>query len=489
MFKDLREYIEFLKSKDDLVVIDELVDQDLEITEITDRIVKTDGPALYFPNVKNNDIPLLINIFGSKRRMCWALGVDDLNDLGDKVEQVLGMVSNPPTSLFDKFNALAKIAGVAKSQPKIISTKTRRAPCQEVVISGEDVDLNMFPVMKCWPDDAGRFITLPLVVTKDPETGIRNVGTYRMQIFDDKTTGMHWQTHKVGAQHYQDSNISGKQKLEAAVVIGSDPITTWAGSLPVPPNIDEFIVAGFLRGKPVELVKCQTIDVEVPANSEIILEGYLNLGELRTEGPFGDHTGYYSEADEYPVFHVTTITHRKDPIYLSTMVGTPPTEDYFMGLASTRLMLPALKMVLPEIVDISMPAEGIFHNLLIISIKKSYVGHAKKVMNAIWGLGLLMLTKTIVIVDSDVDLSDYSQVAWRVLSNIDPEKDILISEGPLDDLDHASNTPKYGSKVGIDATSKGKIDGRTRPWPSDIVMSNSIKELVDKKWSKYNINN
>ena len=489
MFKDLREYIEFLKSNDDLVVIDELVDQDLEITEITDRVVKSGGPALFFPNIKNNDLPLLINIFGTKERMCWALGVDNLDDLGDKVEQVLGMVSQPPTGLIDKIQALSKIVGVAKSQPKVISSKTRNVPCQEVVISGKEVDLNMFPVMKCWPDDAGRFITLPLVVTKDPETGIRNVGTYRMQIFDKNTTGMHWQTHKVGAQHYQDSNQIGKQKLEAAVVIGSDPITTWAGSLPVPPSIDEFIVAGFLRGKPVDLVKCKTVDIEVPANSEIILEGYLNLGELRMEGPFGDHTGYYSGADEYPVFHVTAITHRQNPIYLSTMVGIPPTEDYFMGLASTRLLLPALKMILPEIVDISMPAEGIFHNLLIVSIKKSYVGHAKKVMNAIWGLGLLMLTKTIVVVDSNVDVGDYSQVGWRVLSNIDPEKDILISEGPLDDLDHASNTPKYGSKIGIDATSKGKLDGRSRPWPPDITMSKFIKELVDSKWSKYNINN
>ena len=489
MFKDLREYIEFLKLKDDLVVIDELVDQDLEITEITDRVVKTGGPALFFSNVKNNDVPLAINIFGSQKRMCWALGVNDLDELGDKVDKILGMVSKPPTNIFDKVSALTKIASVAKSQPKIISPKNRKAPCQEVVFLGESVDLNMFPAMKCWPDDAGRFITLPLVITKDPKTGIRNVGTYRMQIFDKNTTGMHWQTHKVAAQHYQDSGQIGNEKLEAAVVIGADPVTTWSGSLPVPPSIDEFMVAGFLRGKPVELVKCKTIDIEVPANSEIVLEGYLNLGELRKEGPFGDHTGYYSEEDEYPVFHVTAITHRKDPIYLSTMVGIPPTEDYFMGLASTRLMLPALRMVLPEIVDISMPAEGIFHNLLIISIKKSYLGHSQKVMNAIWGLGLLMLTKTIVVVDHDVDLKDYSQVAWRVLSNLDPEKDILISQGPLDDLDHASNTPRYGSKIGIDATAKSKIDGRSRPWPSDILMSKSIKDLVDSKWSKYNISN
>jgi len=485
-FEDIREFIDFLENRGELVRIKALVDANLEITEITDRVVKNGGPALLFENVIGTNIPVLTNIYGSKKRIAWALGGDDIEHVPNRIRKLLGMVQGgPPEGFLNKAKALMDLIKVAGSQPKMV----RNAPCQEVVLTGSDIDLYKFPVLKCWPMDGGPFITLPLVITRDPVSGARNVGAYRMQVFDRQTTGMHWQTHKVGAQHYQDSNRSGKKKLEAAVVIGSDPITTWAGSLPVPPSIDEFIVAGFLRGKPVELVKCKTIDIEVPANSEIILEGYLNLGELRTEGPFGDHTGYYSEADEYPVFHVTAITHRKDPIYLSTMVGTPPTEDYFMGLASTRLLLPALKMVLPEIVDISMPAEGIFHNLLIISIKKSYVGHAKKVMNAIWGLGLLMLTKSIVIVDSNVDLSDYSQVAWRVLSNIDPEKDILISEGPLDDLDHASNTPKYGSKVGIDATSKGKIDGRTRPWPSDIVMSNSIKELVDKKWSKYNINN
>jgi 4-hydroxy-3-polyprenylbenzoate decarboxylase len=335
--------------------------------------------------------------------------------------------------------------------------------------------------------DGGKYITLPLVISRDPNTNRRNVGIYRMQVFDANTAGMHWQTHKVGASHYRSGEKSGIDKLEVAVSIGCDPVTMWSGALPLPPDMDEIAVSGVIRNSSVSMVKCKTIDVEVPAESEFILEGYLTPGELRTEGPFGDHTGYYSLEDEYPVFHLTAITHRKNPIYPATVVGRPPSEDYFMGKAIERLMLPALQLTLPEIIDINMPAEGVFHNLVIVSMKKDYPGHTRKVMNALWGLGLLMLSKTIIIVDDFVDVQNLSEVAWRVSSNIDPKNDIVFAEGPVDDLDHSSQQAKYGSKMGIDATEKTEMDGRTREWPPDVIMSKEVIELVNQKWSNYGI--
>jgi len=480
-FKDIRQFIEFLDERGDLKRITAMVDSDLEITEITDRMIKSGGPALLFENVAGSDTPVAINLMGTHQRTAWALGVENIDDLTSRVRKLLGLAQGPPSGLMGKVRALGDLVSVARTQPKIV----RRAPCQDVVVTGEDVDLNILPALKCWPDDAGRYITLPLVVSRDPESGRRNVGIYRMQIFDRNTTGMHWQTHKGGAHHYRVGESQRLQKLEVAVALGGDPAAIWSGSMPLPPDMDEFAIAGLIREEPVELVKCKTVDLEVPAHAEYVLEGYVTPGELRPEGPFGDHTGYYSPAEDYPVFHVTTITHRKNPIYPTTMVGRPPTEDFFMGKAAERIMLPILQMALPEIVDMNMPAEGAFHNLLIVSMRKEYPGHAQKVMHALWGMGLLMLTKTIIVVDHDVNVQDPSEVAWRVTNNINPATDITFAEGPIDDLDHATPIPKFGSKMGIDATAKGITDGRSREWPPDIVMSEEIKTLVDHRWKEY----
>ena len=480
-FKDIRQFIEFLDERGDLKRITAMVDSDLEITEITDRTIKSGGPALLFENVAGSDASVAINLMGTHQRTAWALGVENIDDLTSRVRKLLGLAQGPPSGLMGKVRALGDLVSVARTQPKIV----RRAPCQDVVVTGEDVDLNILPALKCWPDDAGRYITLPLVVSRDPESGRRNVGIYRMQIFDRNTTGMHWQTHKGGAHHYRVGESQRLQKLEVAVALGGDPAAIWSGSMPLPPDMDEFAIAGLIREEPVELVKCKTVDLEVPAHAEYILEGYVTPGELRPEGPFGDHTGYYSPAEDYPVFHVTTITHRKNPIYPTTMVGRPPTEDFFMGKAAERIMLPILQMALPEIVDMNMPAEGAFHNLLIVSMRKEYPGHAQKVMHALWGMGLLMLTKTIIVVDHDVNVQDPSEVAWRVTNNINPATDITFAEGPIDDLDHATPIPKFGSKMGIDATAKGITDGRSREWPPDIVMSEEIKTLVDHRWKEY----
>lgn len=482
-FKDLREYIALLEEKKDLRRITVPVSSDLEISQIADRVVKSNGPALLFENVEGYDMPLVINLFGSRRRIEWALGVNDLEDLGDKVRKLLGLLDGPPPGLVDKVKTIGQLMGINKAQPKIVS----KAPCQEEVFIGDAVDLGTIPALKCWPSDAGRFITLPLVISRDPETGRRNVGTYRMQIYDSRTTGMHWQTHKVGARHFRSGEEKNLDRLDVAVALGGDPVTVWAGSLPVPPDMDEIVVSGIIRGESVHMVRCKTVDLEVPANSEIVLEGYVIPGEVQTEGPFGDHTGYYSPAADYPVFHVTALTRRKDPIYPSIVVGRPPSEDFFMGKASERLMLPALQLTLPEIIDVNMPSEGVFHNLLLVSIKKEYPGHARKVMSALWGLGLVMLAKAIIVLDHDVDVQNLSEVAWRVTANIDPASDIVISEGPVDDLDHASKNYGYGSKMGLDATSKGKLDGRDREWPDDITMDNEIINLVEKRWEEYGI--
>ena len=482
-FKDLREYIAFLESKSDLRRVTTPVSTNLEITEITDRMVKSGGPALLFENVEGHSMPLLINAFGTIQRSAWALGVESLDELTARVRDLLGMVKEPHQGLMSKLKALGQLAHIASFQPKIVGN----APCQEVVVTGDDVDLSTLPVLMCWPDDAGPFITLPLVISKDPVTGVRNIGIYRMQVYDKNTTGMHWQTHKVGAHHQRLAQEKKLERMEVAVALGADPATMWAGSAPMPPDLDEYVLAGFIREEGVELVKCETVDLEVPAHAEIILEGYIDPMESRAEGPFGDHTGYYSPAEEYPVFHVTAMTRRKDPIYPTTMVGRPPTEDYFMGKASERLFLPAIQMMLPEIIDINMPAEGAFHNLVIVSIKKEYRGQAQKVVHGLWGLGLLALSKTVVVVDATVDVHNPSEVAWRVTNNLDPQQDIFFASGPMDDLDHASATPGVGSKVGIDATTKGPLEGRNRDWPPDILMSDEVKALVDRKWEQYGI--
>lgn len=487
-FRDIREFLDFLGEKGELRRIKVPVSTDLEIAEIADRAVKSGGPALLFENViprnpESQKMPLAINMFGTHQRMAWALGVDDVSQVTKRVRDMLKMVQDPASLLRNKIHSLGQIASFAKTQPK----RVKKAPCQDIVITGDDVDLDILPTLKCWPLDAGPFITLPLVITRDPNTGTRNVGTYRMQVYDRQTTGMHWQTHKVGTHHYRESKEKQHPRMDVAVALGADPTTIWAGSLPLPPFMDEIAVSGLVREQAVEMVKCKTVDLEVPAHSEIVLEGYVTPDEFRKEGPFGDHTGYYSPASDYPVFHVTAITHRKDPIYTTTVVGRPPSEDFFMGKASERILLPALQLTIPEVQDINMPAEGVFHNLVIVSIKKEYPGHARKVMYALWGIGLLMLAKSIIVVDANVNVHDLSEVAWRVTANIDPARDLVLVDGPVDDLDHASATPKYGSKVGVDATSKSAIEGRSREWPADIAMTDNIKRLVDSRWEEYGI--
>lgn len=472
-YADLREFIAALEKAGELKRVTEEVDPELEITEIADRAVKSGGPALLFENPKGSKIPVLINAFASMSKMKLALQVDSIEDVAGRIAELIEL--KKPEGLLGKLKMLPKLAEVGSFFPKQVTT----GPCKEV-IRKDDFSLEHFPVLKCWPQDAGRFITLPLVFSKNPLNGKRNCGMYRLQVFDEKTTGMHWQTHKQGAEHYRRLKAEGKQtRMDVAVAIGADPATMFSAILPLPPDLDEMLFAGFMRSKPVEMVKCETVDIDVPANAEIILEGYVELGETRTEGPFGDHTGFYSLADEYPVFHLTCITHRKDPIYATTIVGPPPMEDFYMGKTIERVFLPLMRLQLPEVVDMSMPAEGIFHNLMLISIRKSYPGQARKVMNSIWGLGQAMFTKCIVVVDHDVDVQNYSEVAWKALNNIDPERDIQFTMGPIDSLDHSSRLANFGSKMGIDATKKWPEEGFQRPWPDVLEMDADVKKRVD----------
>jgi 4-hydroxy-3-polyprenylbenzoate decarboxylase len=476
-YSDLKEFIGALERRGELKRIGFEVDPVLEIAEFADRAVKQGGPALLFEKPKGSSIPVLINAFASMRRMEIALEVSSVEEVAARISELIQM--EMPQGLLGKLKMLPKLADIGKFFPKTVSS----GPCKEV-IQRDGFSLLELPVLQCWPKDAGRFITLPLVFSRHPETGKRNCGMYRMQIYDERTTGMHWQTHKHGAEHYRRLAAEGKRRMDVAVAIGSDPATIYSAILPLPPDLDEMVIAGFLRQKPVEMVRCETCDLEVPANAEIVLEGYVELGELRTEGPFGDHTGFYSLEDEYPVFHVTCLTRRKKPIYATTIVGPPPMEDYFMGKAIERIFLPLMRLQLPEIRDIAMPAEGVFHNLMLVAIRKSYPGHARKVMHAIWGLGQAMFTKCIVVVDEDVDVQNVREVAWKALNNIDPERDIEFVHGPVDSLDHASRLPNYGSKMGVDATRKWPGEGFTRPWPDVIEMTPEIKRRVDELWRK-----
>jgi 4-hydroxy-3-polyprenylbenzoate decarboxylase len=542
-YNDLREWIAALERSDELKRVKTEVDPLLEIAEITDRISKSGfagegaratrgGPALLFENPRKSpppqsldrapsivrtptSVPVLINQFGSERRMRMALEVDALDEVAERIRQFMDVKS--PQGFLDKVKMLPMLAEMGKFFPKTVAS----GPCKEN-IHKNGFDLNSLPILKCWPQDAGRFITLPCVVTRDPKTGKRNIGMYRMQVYDSSTAGMHWQRQKVGAEHYREmlrraafgqesrhpsqdqarmghprsvdimARTSGGSmlpedglpsgKMDVAVAIGTDPAITFSAIVPAPPEVEEYLIAGFLRQKPVELVKCETVDLEVPASSEIVLEGHVNLDELRTEGPFGDHTGFYSLADLYPVFHLTCVTHRNNPIYATTIVGKPPQEDAYMGKAVERIFLPLMRLTIPELVDINLPIEGVFHNLMVVSIRKSYPGQARKVMNAIWSLGQAMFTKCIIIVDEDVNVQDLGEVALKVLNHIDPERDIQFMLGPVDSLDHASRLPNYGSKMGIDATRKWASEGFTRPWPDEIVMDRQTKALVDGKW-------
>ena len=547
-YDDLREWIQALEKAGELKRIRAEVSPELEITAIADRVAKIGasgtahpkgvaktkekyapgGPALIFENVKGHPgHSVLINQFGSEKRMAMALGVERLEEIAERIQGLMNLKA--PEGFLDKLKMLPQLGALTAAFPKTVSAK--EAPCKQV-IRKENFNLLDFPILKCWPHDGGRFITLPCVHTKDPRNGRRNIGMYRMQVYDGQSTGMHWQRQKVAAEHYREAlrtaaahsaqdealfsekvarvsamaesaggsvaipdgpigglpqvalgNLKGS-RLEVAVAIGTDPATPFSAIVPAPPEVEEFMIAGFLRGKPLEIVQCETVDLQVPAHAEIILEGYVELGELRTEGPFGDHTGFYTMTDEYPVFHLTCITHRKDPIYAATIVGKPPMEDAWMARAVERIFLPAMRMQIPELVDIHLPQEGVAHNLMLVSIKKSYPGQARKVMNAIWSLGQAMFTKCIVVVDEDCDVQDVSEVVLRVANNIDPQRDIEFTLGPVDSLDHASRLPNYGSKMGIDATRKWKAEGFERPWPAMLEMDQTTKNRIDSIWEK-----
>ncbi len=479
-YQDLQEFIQVLEKNGELLRIKTEVDPELEITEITDRVSKMFGPALLFENVKGSDLPVLINAYGSKKRMALSLGVDNLEDIADEILEFMQIADNVPSSMLDKVKILPRLAQISSFMPRM----AKNGSCQELVDYNPSLDI--LPVLKCWPEDAGRFITLPQVYTKDLETGKRNCGMYRLQVFDARTTGMHWHVHHDGAHNYRKNSELGKP-TEVAVALGGDPAITYAATAPLPKDIDELIFAGFLRKKSVELIKCKTVDLEVPAHAEIIIEGHVDPSERRVEGPFGDHTGYYSLASEYPVFHVSCITRKKNAVYPTTIVGKPPQEDCYMALATERIFLPLLKFQLPEVIDMHLPMEGVFHNCVLLSIKKSFPGHARKIMSSLWGLGQMMFAKFIIVVDEDVNVQNVSEVMWKVFNNVDPRRDTMIVDGPLEVLDHSAPLPLLGSKMGIDATRKLPEEGHHREWPKDIAMSSDIIEMVNKKWSEYGI--
>jgi 4-hydroxy-3-polyprenylbenzoate decarboxylase len=474
--KDLREWVALLEREGELVRVSAEVDPHLEVTEIVDRVVKSGGPALLFENPKGSEIPLLINQFGTERRMCLAFGVTSLDEIAARVGEILEM--QPPEGLAAKVRGLRTLKSIAGSRPRTVKS----GACQEIVLRGDHVDLSRLPIQTAWPGDGGPFITLPAVITHDPRNGRRNVGMYRMQVLGPRATAMHWQLHKDGRADY----LFTEGRMEVAVALGLDPITAYSASAPLPKHIDELMVAGFLRGEPIELVKGVTVDVAVPTHAEIVLEGIIEKSEVVDEGPFGDHTGYYTPVEKFPVFNVSAITMRRDAVYPSIVVGKPPQEDAWLGKATERIFLPAVRMTVPEIVDYDLPVAGAFHNLCIVSIKKAFPGHAHKVMHAIWGLGMLSLTKGIVVVDEHVNVHDYAEVMFYVGANVDPKRDVVISEGPLDHLDHAPTLQFFGGKIGIDATEKGPLEG-TREWPPEIVMSDEVRELVDRRWSEYGI--
>lgn len=484
IYHSLREFIERLEFDNELVRIREQVSPVLEIAEITDRVSKQPGggKALLFENVEGSAMPVLINAFGSAKRMNAALGVHDIEKIARDIDKYLKVA--PPTSLMDKVKLLPMLLEATAFPPKIVSEK--QAPCQEVVLTGDDVDLGKIPILQCWPDDAGRFITFPIVINRSADRKLRNVGLYRMQVYDKKTTGMHWHIHKDGAHFFHDYRKQNKI-MDCAVAIGADPTVCYSASAPLPYGIDEFLLAGFIRKSPVSLVKCKTIDLEVPATAEIVLEGFIDPSEMRLEGPFGDHTGYYSQDGDYPIFHITAITHRKNPIYLTTIVGKPPQEDFYLGKATERIFLPLMRTQLPEIIDMNLPAVGVFHNLVIISIDKRFPMQARRLMNALWGMGQMSFVKTIIVVDGTVDVHDTNKIIDLLLNNVDLKRDLFFSEGILDVLNHASDNPIYGSKLGIDITDK--IEGEEgfgsapdlidmAPLPSPETILEQFTELI-----------
>lgn len=478
-YRDLKEFIARLKEAGELKEISRPVDPHLEITEIADRAVKRGGPALLFTNVTGHSMPVLINAFASRRRMELALETDDIDAIAAEIDALL--TPEVPRSVLDKLKMIPVLARLQDLAPR----EVRSGPCQEIVRT-EDASLDELPIITCWPGDGGPYITLGQVFTRHPEKGTLNIGMYRLQKFDSRTLGMHWQRHKGGAEHYRVAEQRG-ERLEAAIVLGPDPAMIYASTAPLPEEVSELMLAGFLRRKPVETVKCVTVDLRVPANSQIVLEGYVEPGERRLEGPFGDHTGFYSLADFYPVFHLTAITTCRDPVYPTTVVGRPPMEDGWLGKATERIFLPLIRKTLPEVVDINLPVEGIFHNFAIVSIRKRYPGHARKVMHALWGLGQMMFTKYIIVLDEHANVHDMQEVIWRLGTATDPRRDIEIASGPTDVLDHAAAIPDFSGKLGFDATRKWPDEGYDREWPEEIVMSPEIKARVDAYWDELGI--
>src|SRR5687767_3868187 len=477
MYSDINEFIADLDRRGLLSRIRESVNPDLEISAVTDRVCKLPGggPGLLFERPTGFDMPVATNLFGSTERMCLALGTPSLDAVAKEIDEM--MTPKMPAGMLDAFKMLPMLDRLRDLMPKTV----KDAPCHEVV--KRDGSLDELPILKTWPEDGGRYITLPLVITKDPETGARNIGTYRMQVFDGRTTGMHWQRHKGGAQHHRIAERMGK-RLEVAVALGADPVLQYCATAPMPEGLDELMLAGVLGKRRVEMVKCRTVDLEVPAQAQIILEGYVEPGERRREGPFGDHTGLYSLADDFPVFHLQCVTMRRNPVYVTTVVGIPPMEDYYIGMASERIFLPLIRKTLPEIVDMHFPAAGIFHNFVFISIDKRYPGHARKIMSAVWGLGQLMFSKCVVVVDKDVNVQNEAEVAWIAGTHVDPSRDIQIVTGPVDDLDDAAIQPAFGGKMGVDATRKLPSEGFTREWPKRLATSEAAAKKAEALWAR-----
>jgi 4-hydroxy-3-polyprenylbenzoate decarboxylase len=472
-WKNLREFLDELERRGDLRRVDIEVDPALEITALADRASKSGGPALLLTRPKNSSIPVAINLFGSRERMRSVLGVEDPASIS---ERYLALIDGGgPRSLLDKIKMAPQLFQMSQAMPRVV----RSAPCQELVM--DDPSFDAFPILKCWPEDGGPTLTLPMVFTRDPETGATNCGMYRMQVYDSRTSGMHWHVHKGGAEHWRKARARG-ERLPVAVALGGPPLATFAAMCPLPPDLDEMLFTGLVGGKPVDMVKCKTCDILVPAESEIVFEGWVEPDELRVEGPFGDHTGFYSLPDKYPVFHLAAVTRRRDAIYPATVVGRPPMEDCHMGWAVERLFLPVIRKQFPEIVDLHMPFVGVFHNLVLVSIRKAYPGHARKIMHGLWGLGQMMFTKVIVVVDEDVNLHDYAEVAWKVLNHIDPERDTEFVLGPVDALDHAARLPHYGGHMGIDATRKWPEEGFQRDWPKEMRLPPDVLERANQIW-------
>jgi 4-hydroxy-3-polyprenylbenzoate decarboxylase len=486
---NLRDFVGALEEAGELVRVHERVSTVKEITEVADRCMKSPGggPALLFehpvlPGGGVSHAPLAINLFGSHRRIALALGVEDLDEIGARIQALLS--TKVPDGLLAKLELLSTLAEIAKYPPR---TERGTPPCQTVVLEGPAADVTQLPHLLCWPGDGGHYITLPMVITRDPATGVRNVGMYRVMVQGARELAMHWQRHKVGAAHWREMAARG-ERMPVAIALGADPPSMYAASAPLPPALDEFLFAGFLRRAPVRLARAVTCDLEVPAEAEIVIEGYIDPAEaLVSEGPFGDHTGFYSLADLYPRVHVTAITMRRDAIYPATIVGRPPMEDYYLGHATERIFLPLIRLTLPEVTDYHMPAYGIFHNLVFVGIRKQYPGHAWKVMNGLWGAGLMSLAKVLVVLDDDVDVRDPDEAWWVALNHIDPRRDVRFTDGPVDVLDHASRSFTYGSKMGIDATRKWPEEGFAREWPGRIVMDEETKRAVDARWAALGI--